>query len=127
LETHQSSSEDDESGSNSVSPPIYSASAENPNGNGELASPLALESPRSSSTEAPSGEVTEEMVNFEVDPAPFIPEGMNVEDWARPARGRIIIAANPPRRHEEYAIISIVPPPPANQIYEAVDEVLEYF
>jgi hypothetical protein len=34
---------------------------------------------------------------------------MNVEDWARPARGRIIIAANPPRRHEEYAIISIVP------------------
>jgi hypothetical protein len=52
---------------------------------------------------------------------------MNVEDWARPARGRIIIAANPPRRHEEYAIISIVPPPPANQIYEAVDEVLEYF
>jgi hypothetical protein len=33
----------------------------------------------------------------------------------------------PPRRHEEYAIISIDPPPPANQIYEAIDEVLEYF
>jgi hypothetical protein len=41
------------------------------------------------------------MANFEVDPAPFVPEGMNVEDWARPARGRIIIGANPPRRHEE--------------------------
>jgi hypothetical protein len=49
------------------------------------------------------------MANFEVDPAPFVPEGMNVEDWARPARGRIIIAANPLRRHEEYAIISIDP------------------
>jgi hypothetical protein len=59
--------------------------------------------------------------------ANFIPEGMNVEDWARPARGRIVITANPPRRHEEYAIISIDPPPPANQIYEAIDEVLEYF
>jgi hypothetical protein len=126
METHQSPSEDDESGGNSVSPSIYSASAENPNSNGELVSPLEPESPRSSSTEAPSGEVTEGMANFEVDPAPFIPEGMNVEDWARPARGRIIIAANPLRRHEEYAIISI-DPPPANQIYEAIDEVLEYF
>jgi hypothetical protein len=52
---------------------------------------------------------------------------MNVEDWARPARGRIVITTNPPRRHEEYAIISIDPPPPANQIYEAIDEVLENF
>jgi hypothetical protein len=52
---------------------------------------------------------------------------MNVEDWARPARGRIVIMANPPRRHEEYAIISIDPPPPANQIYKAINEVLEYF
>jgi hypothetical protein len=127
LETHQLSSADDEAGDNSVSPPIYSASTENPNSNGELASPLAPELPRSSSTEAPSGKVTEEMANFEVDPAPFVPEGMNVEDWARPARGRIIIAANPSRRHEEYAIILIVPPPLANQIYEAIDEVLEYF
>jgi hypothetical protein len=67
------------------------------------------------------------MANFEVDPTPFIPEGMNVEDWARPTRGRIIITANPPRRHEEYAIISIDPPPPANQIYEAIDDVPEYF
>jgi hypothetical protein len=127
METHQSSSEGDESGGNRVLPPIYSESAENPNSNGELASPLEPESPRSSSTEAPSGEVTEEMANFEVDPAPFVLEGMNVEDWARSARGRIIIAANPPRRHEEYAIISIDPPPPANQIYEAINEVLECF
>jgi hypothetical protein len=41
LETHQSSPEDNESGGNSVSPPIYSASTENPNSNGELSSPLA--------------------------------------------------------------------------------------
>jgi hypothetical protein len=108
-ETHQSPSEDDESGGNSVSLLIYSASVENPNSNGELASPLEPETPRSSSTEAPSGEVTEGMANFEVDPAPSVPEGMNVEDWARPARGRIIIAANPPRRHGEYSIISIDP------------------
>jgi hypothetical protein len=126
-ETHQSPAEDDESGGNSVLLPIYSASVENPNSNGELAPPLEPDTPRSSSTEAPSGEGTEGMANFEVDPAPFVPEGMNVEDWARPARGRIIIAANPPRRHEECAIISIVPPPPANQIFEAIDEVLEYF
>jgi hypothetical protein len=126
-ETHQSPLEDDESGGNSVSPPIYSASVENPNSNGELASPLEPETPRSSSTEAPSGEVTDGMANFEVDPAPFVPEEMNVEDWARPTRGRIIIAANPPRLHEEYAIISIDLPPPANHIYEAIDEVLEYF
>jgi hypothetical protein len=100
--------EDDESGVNSVSPPIYSASVENPNGNGELAPPLEPETPRPSSTEAPGGKATEGMANFEVDPAPFVPYGMNVEDWARPARGRIIIMANPPRRHE-YAIISIDP------------------
>jgi hypothetical protein len=100
---------------------------ENPNSNGELAPPLEPEAPRPSSTEALGGKTTKEMANFEVDPAPFVPEGMNVEDWARPARGRIVITANPPRRHEEYAIISIDPPPPANQIYEAINEVLEYF
>jgi hypothetical protein len=57
------------------------------------------------------------MANIEVDPAPFVPKGMNVEDWARPTRGRIVITTNPPRHHEEYAIISIDPPPQANQIY----------
>jgi hypothetical protein len=101
--------EDDESGVNSVSPPIYSAFVENPNSNGELAPPLEPEAPRPSSIEAPGDKTTEGMANFEVDPTPFVLEGMNVEDWARPARGRIIITANPLRRHEEYAIISIDP------------------
>jgi hypothetical protein len=99
-ETQQSLVEDDESGVNSVSPPIYSASVENPNINGELTPPLDPEAPRPSSTEALGGKTTEEMANFEVDPTPFVPEGMNVEDWARPARGRIIITTNPPHRHE---------------------------
>jgi hypothetical protein len=36
------------------------------------------------------------MANFEVDPISFVPEGMNVEEWARLALGRIIVAANPP-------------------------------
>jgi hypothetical protein len=50
------------------------------------------------------------MANFAVDPAPFVPEGLEVEDWARHARGRIVINGNPLRRHDEYAIISLVPP-----------------
>jgi hypothetical protein len=57
LESQLSSSADEESGGNSVSPPMHSTSIENPNCFGVLASPLAPESPRSSSTEAPSGEV----------------------------------------------------------------------
>jgi hypothetical protein len=89
--------EGDESGVNSVSPPIYSTSAENPNSDGELAPPLELEITRPSGTKAFGGRTAEEMANFEVDPTPFIPEGMNIEDWARPTRGRIIITANPPR------------------------------
>lgn len=52
-----------------------------------------------------------DMANFAVDPTPFIPEGLEVEEWARPARGRIVITGNPPRRHEEYAVISVVPHP----------------
>jgi hypothetical protein len=51
------------------------------------------------------------MANFVVDPAPFVPEGLDIEDWARPARGQIVINGNPPRRHDEYAIVSLVPPP----------------
>jgi hypothetical protein len=83
--------EDDESGVNSVSPPIYSTSAENPNSAGEITPPLEPEITRPSGTKASGGRTAEEMENFEVDPVPFVPEGMNVEDRARPARGRIII------------------------------------
>jgi hypothetical protein len=52
------------------------------------------------------------MANFPVNPDPFVPDGLGIEDWARPARGRIIISDNPPRRHNEYAIITLNPPPP---------------
>jgi hypothetical protein len=51
-----------------------------------------------------------EMANFAVDPAPFVLEGLEIEDWARPARGRIVINGNPPHRHVEYASISLFPP-----------------
>jgi hypothetical protein len=67
------------------------------------------------------------MANFVVDPVPFVPTGLEVEDWARPARGRIIINGNPPHRHEEYAIITVHPPPQQNQLYEAMDEVVQFF
>jgi hypothetical protein len=51
------------------------------------------------------------MANFAVDPTQFVPEGLEIEDWARPARGRIVINGNPPRRHDEYAIVSLAPLP----------------
>jgi hypothetical protein len=51
------------------------------------------------------------MANFTVDPAPFVPEGLEIEDWARLARCRIVINGNPPRCHDEYAIVSLAPPP----------------
>jgi hypothetical protein len=69
----------------------------------------------------------ESMANFTADLMLFDPEGMNVEEWARPARGRFIITANPSRHHEEYTIISVNPPPPTNHVYEAIDEFMEYF
>jgi hypothetical protein len=50
------------------------------------------------------------MANFVVDPAPFVPEGLEIEDWAHPARSRIVINGNPPCRHDEYAIVSLVLP-----------------
>jgi hypothetical protein len=68
-----------------------------------------------------------DMDNFEADPIPFIPDGMNVEEWARPPLGRIIITTNPPRRHDEYAIVSIDPPLQPNLLYETIDEVVAFF
>jgi hypothetical protein len=66
------------------------------------------------------------MANFVVDPAPFVPEGLELEDWARPARGRIVINGNPPRRHDEYAIVSLAPPPPPDLLNEAMEEVVAF-
>jgi hypothetical protein len=80
-----------------------------------------------SSPPAKCGSGEDEMANFEVDPFPFVPEGMNMEEWARPARGRISDAANPPRRHDKYAIVSILPPLLLEQLHEVIDEVVGYF
>jgi hypothetical protein len=67
------------------------------------------------------------MDNFDDDPIPFVPKGINIEDWAWPARGRIIIATNPPRRHEEYAIVTVDPPPLLHLLYETIDQVVAFF
>jgi hypothetical protein len=57
-------------------------------------------------------EVEPIMANFAVNPDPYVPDGLKIEDWARPARGRIIISDNPPQQHEQYAIVTVHPPPP---------------
>jgi hypothetical protein len=97
-----------ETGSYSVSPP-NSRTLENPNLS--LASPALESVPHYCNPPSQEAPPEAEMANFAVDPAPFVPEGLEVEDWARPARGRIVINGNPPRRHDEYAIVSLVPPP----------------
>jgi hypothetical protein len=61
-----------------------------------------------------------------MDPTPFIPEGLEIEVWARPTRGWIVISGNPPRRHDEYAIISLTPPPPPYQLHNAMEEVVTF-
>lgn len=110
-----------------------------PNKEGELENPTQhLGSPPSQpaspspvhlvSSSTPEDDQAEEtMANFAVDPAPFIPLGLELEDWARPARGRIVISGNPPRRHEENAIATVYPPPPQNHLYEAMEEVVDFF
>jgi hypothetical protein len=70
------------------------------------------------------------MANFDVNPIPYIPAGFDLEHWARPARGRTIIAGNPPRRHEEFAIATLTPAPqPQNlqQLQNAITDVINYF
>jgi len=94
---------------NSVSPPITSTAVD------EVESPTPAPPPLPSvalSTQ-PLHAVdhrSEDMDNFIVDPAPYVPHGMELEDWTQPARGRIIISGNPPRRHEEYAIVTLILP-----------------
>lgn len=69
------------------------------------------------------------MDNFEVDPESFIPPGFDLELWARPARGRVIITGNLPRRHENFAIATLTPAPilQHQELHEAIDLVIEYF
>lgn len=63
----------------------------------------ALKTPPSADTLSPSPPVLDisssDMANFAVNPDPFVPDGLELEDWARPARGRIIVSGNPPRQH----------------------------
>jgi len=56
-----------------------------------------------------------------------VPEGLEIEDWARPSRGRIIISGNRPRRHEVYAIVTVRPPPQNHQLFDTMDEVVTFF
>lgn len=67
------------------------------------------------------------MANFVVNPVPFVPEQLQLEEWVQPARGRIVISGNPPRRHEDFAIATIFPPPPQHLLFDAMDEVVEFF
>lgn len=67
------------------------------------------------------------MANFVVNPAPYVPEGLEVENWECPACGRIVITGNPTRKHEDFAIVTVFPPPQHHALYEEVDEVVDYF
>jgi hypothetical protein len=97
-----------EAGSYSVSPP-NSRTPENLNLSPE--SPALESAPHNCNPPSQEAPPEAEMANFVVDPAPFVPEGLEIEDWARPARDRIVINGNPPRRHDEYAIVFVPPPP----------------
>lgn len=124
--------ENEEPVANSISPPIPSEGEE------ENPTPCATSHPSSKASAPlhpvfsvhPSSEddqVKEDMANFAVDPAPFVPHGLEVEDWVRPARGRIIVGGNTPCRHEEYAIVTLLPPPQQNHLYDAMEEEVAYF
>jgi len=67
------------------------------------------------------------MANFVVNPTSFMPDGLVIEDWARPTRGRIITNGNPPHRPKEYAIVTVLPSPEQHNLYDAMDEVVNYF
>lgn len=125
----QATVETEEAHCNSILSPNVTEVRENPSGD-LPASPVPLHTTLASSCSPGSSEDSDsngDMANFAVNPEPFVPYGLEVEDWARPARGRIIISGNPPRRHEEYAIVSMHPPPQQQHLYEAMDEVVEYF
>lgn len=132
--TQEPTREGEETLANSISPPIHSAELENPNkGVGSHATTYAAPAVHlhraPSATPGPSGEDGEasDMANFAVNPVPFVLVGLEIEDWARPARGRIIVSGNPPRHHEEYAIVTVLPPPQQHQLYDTMDEVIDYF
>jgi hypothetical protein len=69
------------------------------------------------------------MANFEVNPIPYVPVGFDLEQWARPARGRLVVAGDPHRRHEQWAIVTMNPPPQqlVQHVLQAIDDVVDYF
>jgi len=70
------------------------------------------------------------MANFDVNPIPYIPTGFDLELWARPARGQMVLAGNPPRCHEEFAIATLTPAPQhqnLHQLHQAIADVINYF
>lgn len=94
-EAHESSLGDEESGGDNISPPIHAKTTENPKthtvpSTSQSSCPATIFSP------LPDNSLSDEaMANFAVNPEPFLPMGMEVEDWARPARGRIVVYGNP--------------------------------
>jgi hypothetical protein len=102
----QRSSEFQESDAYSVPPPNQAPATDNPTPHSKHPASEATHHCCQSS----SSPLEDAMANFPVNPDPFVPDGLGIEDWARPARGRIIISDNPPRHHDEYSIITLNPP-----------------
>nr|CAB3503336.1 unnamed protein product [Digitaria exilis] len=126
LAVEDSGSEGEESTVHSISSPNCSFATENPS-SGDVSTIPLPDNPCSNPT-SPEFDLPEaDMANFVVDPTPFIPEGLEVEEWARPARGRIVISGNPPHRHEEYSIVSFLSHPPQHLLYDTMDEVVDFF
>jgi hypothetical protein len=81
-------------------------------------SPPPTQTQQENPTHPPSTAVGEDcpskipMVNFPVNPAPFLVAGLMVNHgWNRPARGRMALGGEPTREHEDYAIVRINPMP----------------
>lgn len=126
LETQRPQTEIGGSGRNNISSPIPTSTTEIPSPH---TAPSTSETSHSASPPFSPEDfhAVDDMANFPANPEPFLPMGMEVEDWARPAHGRIIISGNPPRRHEEYAIVSVHPPPQQNLLFDTMDEIITYF
>jgi hypothetical protein len=112
-EAQTSPVEDEETGVNNVTPPIYSTPIENPNTSPThyTSKTIAPQAHHSTFLSLEDDQTECLMANFVVDPAPYTPDSFKVEDLARPTQGRIIIFRNLPRRHDEYAIFAMHPPP----------------
>lgn len=111
-----------------ISLPNYSSATANLANSDASTAPATDNLNQSNSSSPPASDHPEDvMANFSVDPTPYIPKGLEVEDWARPARGRMVISGNSLRRHEEYAIVSVLPHPPQHLLYDTMDEVVDFF